>query len=632
MNFSSNKKANLWACKIPLHSIRTTIKKVSPTLKYIPVAGSTAAFIFLIFLLFLNASHGFDITDESFYLLWARQPDRVLASVTQFGFFTSPLYILSGKNVAIFRILGIILLLGASLLFACSLDKYWLGYTGKISLRAQRHTLIPILNSVLAYYGYWLLTPSYNWLALLSVLLCGAGLLDVTAKRPADNKQITYLRLLLNGLLVGVGGGIAFMAKPTTAIMLAAVTLYWLLIHPRCRYRFFFIIIALLTACFILLFQAVVLQGGLSHYYSQLTTAIDVTKTLGAGHSLPQAFDHVFISIKSLPSRIASVASHWILLTPLFLFAAPRDKKKQESLVINRLFFWALPLFFLITCYRLWHIGQYSSKGLGFYGISLLLVTMSFAILMGFVLKKGNHADMPVFRLLTLCFFLIVLTGAYAFGSANDFIYQMSGALVFLVAALLYVAVWISHTFKNDFFVNIVSLTSVFAVSFVIVSGFNHPYRLPTKINAQNIRVTLLGSNGFLYVDRITAKYINELKSIALREGWKPGTTLIDLTGATPGAAVILNGKFVGFPWLVGGYPGSELFAKRMIEMAPKAEQRSAWILTAPTGIRKNIQNVLLELGLNFPGNYKAVGKMKTGHRRETQILWKPIKFNPEKE
>lgn len=46
----------------------------------------SSVLIFLFFTLLLNASRGFDIADESYYLLWASQPENVLASATQFGY------------------------------------------------------------------------------------------------------------------------------------------------------------------------------------------------------------------------------------------------------------------------------------------------------------------------------------------------------------------------------------------------------------------------------------------------------------------------------------------------------------------------------------------------------------------
>ena len=149
--------------------------------------------------------------------------------------------------------------------------------------------------------------------------------------------------------------------------------------------------------------------------------------------------------------------------------------------------------------------------------------------------------------------------------------------------------------------------------------------RIIITLITQNVEVTFLASRGFLYVDIPTANYINTLKRVALKSGWVHGTPLIDLTGGSPGATVILGGEIVGAPWLVGKYKGSNEFAKTVLEMVPKSKLQSAWVLTAPKGKRKISSEILLELGLDFPSDYIAVGKTKTGHREEIQVPWKPL-------
>ena len=59
--------------------------------------------------------------------------------------------------------------------------------------------------------------------------------------------------------------------------------------------------------------------------------------------------------------------------------------------------------------------------------------------------------------------------------------------------------------------------------------------------------------------------------------------------------------------------------------MSPRSELDAAWILTAPSGVYKIPEDILPEIGLNFPKGYKVVGTAITGHRDEFQVLWKPL-------
>ncbi len=95
------------------------------------------------------------------------------------------------------------------------------------------------------------------------------------------------------------------------------------------------------------------------------------------------------------------------------------------------------------------------------------------------------------------------------------------------------------------------------------------------------------------------------------------------MTGASPGAHVILGANFIGTPWLLGGYSGSEKFAYTVLSNSNIDTLKSAWILTAPTGRIKLPDTILKDVGLDFPNNYVKVGTVKTGYRSETQELWK---------
>ena len=75
-------------------------------------------FLYISFILISNISKGFDITDESYYLLAAMFPNEMFSTVTHEGFYTGFLYNLSGHNLKYFRLLGIVLLIIVTYLFA----------------------------------------------------------------------------------------------------------------------------------------------------------------------------------------------------------------------------------------------------------------------------------------------------------------------------------------------------------------------------------------------------------------------------------------------------------------------------------------------------------------------------------
>lgn len=100
---------------------------------------------------------------------------------------------------------------------------------------------------------------------------------------------------------------------------------------------------------------------------------------------------------------------------------------------------------------------------------------------------------------------------------------------------------------------------------------------------------------------------------------------LLDMTGGSPGANVIINAGFFGRTWLSGGYKGSNEFAYRILKSYKDSKKlKNAWILIAPKGTRSLNLEILNKLNLNFPKNYKKIGTTLTAHRNEFQELWKP--------
>ena len=159
----------------------------------------------------------------------------------------------------------------------------------------------------------------------------------------------------------------------------------------------------------------------------------------------------------------------------------------------------------------------------------------------------------------------------------------------------------------------------------IIDNAYSNPYRLNSNMGLQDTDVKFLGVNGVIKVDKITAKYVNDLKDAAIKSGWKERNLLIDLTGGSPGALVILNAKLVGTPWLLGAYDGSANFVKTVIKLSG-INPFDSWILTAPNGSRRVPISVLSDTDYNFEERYQLAGEVRTGHRDEFQMLWKPKK------
>ena len=221
--------------------------------------------------------YGFDFTDESFYLVWMANPFNYSFSITQFGFVYHPLYNMLGGGVAALRQVNIIIIFSLAwavcYLFIKGLSPQSSGHAYTRLVTSAAIATSSLANLVFA--GLWLPTPSYNSLAFTGLLIATIGLLlgDKTASRAS----------ILGWLLIGLGGWLAFMAKPTTAAVAGLSVTIYVLISGKLSMRS---LIAPLIFLICLLISAVAIGGSIAEFINRYQVGLEFALMLGGGHSL----------------------------------------------------------------------------------------------------------------------------------------------------------------------------------------------------------------------------------------------------------------------------------------------------------------------------------------------------------
>jgi hypothetical protein len=140
---------------------------------------------------------------------------------------------------------------------------------------------------------------------------------------------------------------------------------------------------------------------------------------------------------------------------------------------------------------------------------------------------------------------------------------------------------------------------------------------------------TPIGADGRLELHEDTAREVSSLQEVAAREGFLAPTTLIDLTGESPGAAVVLGASAPGAPWLIGGYTGSDAYAARLLGRVSCDELAQAWLLSAPAGTRSLSTTVLDTFGATLD-DYESspVGSPEAAAADQSLdwVLWRPTR------
>ena len=118
--------------------------------------------------------YGIDFTDEGFYLVSIANPFAYTATLTQFGYIYHPIYNILTGDIASLRQFNILLTFFLSWSLAAHLLKWLASEAAKN--RVQLHIVAAgFSTSSLILFDSWLVTPSYNSLALQAVLITSIG-------------------------------------------------------------------------------------------------------------------------------------------------------------------------------------------------------------------------------------------------------------------------------------------------------------------------------------------------------------------------------------------------------------------------------------------------------------------------
>ncbi len=579
---------------------------------------STVFFLYSLYLLIFSMNKGFDITDESFYILNAKYVKELNYVITHHSYYSQFLFWILNDNLLFVRIVGILILLISTLFLSIELCKYvHFKYDFSLTKRSYLKFALPSLIGGLVYYMNFLRTISYNWFALVSVILTNLFLFRIV-----NNKTKNYEKIIcLDYILLSASLTLSFMAKPTTAIFLAIIVgVFFCYEYKNINFKKSIPPIILTTTLFVIL-HIVLLDGGFKLYFEKLFSGLNKMAIIGGGHTLSSRTIDLFDKIYQYAYKEIFnyyIENLFILLTFIILNLSNLVFKKIECLKKYSKQFIEISLFLVLLCLGL-IILEYNllidSNLVWIKSVKFLIVEILFFFFLFPFFKKK--------KLIIIITILVSHSFAYSFGTGNDIIKAMSKSLIFIVLAITTFNYIIDKHLKTNIFMPLSTLILSIWCSFVIYEGSENPYRLKTSIQEQDQYVNLLGG---LYVDELQKKYILDLQKS--KKDYSLGAKnikLIDMTGGSPGVNIILKMGVFDSQWLFGGYSGSNEFALECLKKYKRSESlRNAWILIAPSGKIKIDLKVLKQVELNFPKDYFKVCVIMPAHRDEEQELWIP--------
>ena len=556
--------------------------------------------------------YGIDFTDESFYLVWIANPYRYGGSVTQYGFIYHPIYLLLDGNVAALRQFNILFTYVLAWTLSCVFLK---AIFAPPALDKVRLAVIAasLTTPSMLFLTAWLPTPSYYSLTLQSLLIAAIGLLLCNAK--------PYRTSIAGWLLVGTGGWLAFMAKPTTAAALAICTVVYLLFTGKLNLRL--LAIAAATSITLVCLSALAIDGSILLFTDRLRDGIETARMMGGGHTITQLlrFDDFAMGLKAerlfLAALLLTMGAAW--------FSHIKGVWQSRLGALLTLFLAALPL---VVIFRIFpgHINAGQFQDLLIAAVPAATILLACALLRIDGLLRLTRAQLGV----TLVF--LMLPHAYAFGTNGN--YWSTGAsagLFWVLGGLAILGPLASSAALGSILLPLALAGQLITVA-LIQTGIEVPYRQPQPLWKNDYVVAFGGAGYTLVLSSDFGRYVEQAVNTATTAGFKKDMPMIDLTGQSPGVLYALGAKNIGQAWIIGGYPGSKALAEASLKSASCADLFQAWILLEADGPRRISPDVLFAYGANLTTDFENVGSFETaagagGYKNpRRQQVFKPIR------
>ncbi|WP_436399652.1 hypothetical protein [Roseobacter sp. S98] len=556
-------------------------------------------------------AYGIDFTDESFYLIWISDPYHYPGSVTQFGFIYHPLYLLLDGDVVRFRIVNFfttyILAWLLSFLVLARFDTiHKPGWITCLILSAG------LSCSVFTIFDSWIITPSYNTLALKALIVTVIGLLICDRESKLQNT--------LGCILIGTGGWLAFMAKPTTALALAISILLYVIWSRRLSIRELFLSASVATSLTIA--GAFAIDGSVFGFIQRLKLGLELSNLLQGGHTIGQMLRLDSFNMNDDTERFFAVLV-LIILIALWSFQSKRSTAQSAGVFICLFLFAATVAMATDQVRQVADFGQFQG---------MLLFSLVCAVIFFHLLCHRMQAFAEITReQWAIIALFLALPHIYAFGTNGNYWRNGTSAGIFwLLAGTVIFAPALRG--RNPWpFISVLALATQSISILLLQAGAEKPYRQSAPIWENRSPVAYGSANTPIFLSDDFASYVKVVRDIAQGSEFQKGTPLLDLSGQSPGIVFALNAEGLGHAWTIGGYKGSQKFVEAGLALAPCEKIARAWVLQETGGPRSLSIDLLSSFGAKFPDDYLEVGTWQTAPgaggfaSTRTQSLWRPM-------
>jgi len=500
----------------------------------------------------LTLGHGFDDSDEGFYLLSYRWWDSNIRTFSGFQYFYGPVFELLGHNIAALRAFRLVTVLGAHVLFGWTFMR-WLRLRRP---RAADTVLWEVAGAAAIVAGggmvyCWLpLSPGYNDIALLGALLAGAAVLRAAADADRGTRTPAWVPLCLGALAfvmvmskwsssvvtLGVVGVIGIMAVWPRGIRAVGRLALWTVVGGVGTAAAFHLVVIPLTTV--------------------LGPMLSVNRLLASGTSSPQALLEMYLQTTWVLVE-TMITVHWPVLVAAIVAVVARGRVLQPiaaGLVV---------LGGAISVWRMVDRGDLrgGTENVQHFPVSFLLVaSLALVIAIGVLVDRrlgatGSSLRAEGVRGYALLTMVVMLPVAQAAGTGNSIHFLVINGFAAYVAVMIAVLTGIESapTVARDLVA--VAVGGAVALSAITSTDANwsNPYRTPGRAETTNVPsgVPALAS---VRLDPLLAEQYSSLRRRLEPYVEPAGRAMMGFDGLA-GVILALDGRPVGEAWYAGRDP-----------------------------------------------------------------------------
>lgn len=564
-------------------------------MEWLALGVSIAATVVLLAWVLLRCRSGFDFTDEGFYLNWISSPQDYRGSVSQFGFVYHPLYLIVGGDIALLRQANVLTIFASAFALCITLIQQIFGQ--RIHFESSHYACMLAVAFIVAagsltFFDLWLPTPSYNSLNFLSLMLAGIGVLLTGGELSK--------RSVVGWILVGAGGGLSFLAKPTSAAVLGLLVVAYLVMAEKWTRRG--LLISILAAILVLMISALAIDGSIAIFMDRILDGMSLGSRLSPGQSFTG-----------------------VLRVDSFNFS-PEQKAN---------FAWLFGVAFTTT-----FLGGFANAAarLGAALIVLVLAGLSIAVSLGAIFPHISHEPFQPMQLwaisfavavsaamsprysyrslsrnsLALMLFFVLLPYAYAFGTGVNYWEQAARAGLFWLLAGLVVSAELAARGASWRGLVPFAATALLVPTGVLLAAMENPYRQAQPLRLQATAADVGSDKSKLFLAAEAATYIRDLRKLSTDNGFRAGDPMLDLTGGSPGSIYALGARSPGLAWTLGGYSGSTEYLTAALDQEACDVIAASWILADPDSHRAFSFDLLRRYGIEMSSDYLEVGSIRS--------------------